>query len=189
METNLRVRSFDAPVDYQTYSALPRHRVWAVLDNLRSAFNVGSIFRTADAFRLSGVSLCGLTASPPHIKLAKTAMGTQNFVPWEYCENGRVAVVKIKSRGIPVWCLETSNRSTSLYECEFPEAVAIVVGNEALGVSPDILAQADNIIEIPMLGYKNSLNVGVAFGMVLTELLRQYQAKGWAVSRVAARDP
>jgi tRNA G18 (ribose-2'-O)-methylase SpoU len=172
METRLRVRSFDSPLSSDAFRSVPRLPVHVVLDNLRSAFNVGSIFRTADCALVEKVYPCGITAHPPNAKLEKTALGTLPFVPWEYGPSAVEAIAGMKSKGIRIVSLETTNRSLSLWEYAFPLPVCLVLGNEAFGVSREVLEMSDEIVEIPVLGYKNSINVAVAFGIAVYEIRR-----------------
>lgn len=162
METWLDVRHFDAALTPDEYRVLPKNQLSVVLDNLRSAFNVGAIFRLCDGMRVQGLYLCGCTAFPPHIKLEKTSMGTTGFVPWKHFETTVEAVAALKSEGITVWAAETAATSKSYLECTFPEPLAIIFGNEALGVSPEVLALCDALVEIPLYGFKNSLNVATS---------------------------
>ena len=173
MET-LQVKTYDSPLPTETFRTLERMPVHVILDNLRSAFNVGSIIRTADC-ALAGRIICtGITASPPHKKLDKTSMGALSYVPVEYEQSALSAVKKLKEQNIPIIALELTNKSKDIWDFEFPLPAGLVLGNEALGVSLEILKEADHIIEIPMLGYKNSINVSVAFGVVLYEIQRQH---------------
>lgn len=174
LETRIQVRSFDSALTPEQFQAIPRLPVYAVLENLRSAFNVGSIIRTADCALLQTVYLCGITAHPPHRKLEKTSLGALPFIQWEYRTSALEAVRECRSKSIPVAALELTDRSRCIWEFDFPMPVALVMGNEALGVSREILNEADTIIEIPMLGYKNSINVAVAFGIVVYEIQRQH---------------
>lgn len=174
METKLNVRSFDSPFGPEEFKKIARRPVFAILENLRSAFNVGSIIRAADCALVQKVYLCGITAHPPHKKLEKTALGALSYVPSEYKSNAMDAVIELKEKGISVVALELTNRSRVIWEYRFPLPVGLVLGNEALGVSQEVLALVDEIIEIPMLGFKNSINVAVAFGIAVYEIQRQY---------------
>jgi len=174
METRLNVRSFDSPLSPEEFERVPRRPVFVVLDNLRSAFNVGSVIRTADCALVEKIYFCGITAHPPHRKLDKTSLGSLPYVPWEHKETAEEVVLELHKKGVPVYALELTNRSHPIWKVCFPEPVALVLGNEALGVSKDVLALADKIVEIPMLGYKNSINVAVAFGIVVYEIQRQH---------------
>lgn len=175
METRLQVRSFDSPLSVEEFRLIPRLPVYAILENLRSAFNVGSIVRTADCALVEKVIFCGITAHPPHDKLDKTALGALPYVPWEQRSTAVECVNELKGQGIPIVALETTNQSRIHWEFPFLLPTALVLGNESLGVSEDVLKLADHIVEIPMLGFKNSINVAVAFGIVLYEIQRQHR--------------
>jgi tRNA G18 (ribose-2'-O)-methylase SpoU len=174
METKIEVRSFDSPLSPEEFSDIPRRPVYAILDNLRSAFNVGSIVRTADCALIEKIYFCGITAHPPHKKLDKTALGAMPYVSWAHKKNIQEAIQETRGLGARVVALELTNRSRMIWNYRFPLPVALVLGNEALGVSREILPFVDDIVEIPMFGYKNSLNVAVAFGIAVYEIQRQY---------------
>lgn len=173
-ETRFEVRSFDSPLSPEEYARLPKFPVHLILDNLRSAFNVGSIFRTADTARVERVVTCGYTAHPPHPRLEKTALGTLPLVTTQHFDTTLEAIDDCRERGLPVWALETTSHSRTYTQLAFPRPVALVLGNEALGVEPEVLEAADQLVEIPVFGYKNSLNVASACAVVLFEILRQW---------------
>jgi 23S rRNA (guanosine2251-2'-O)-methyltransferase len=165
-ETWFEVRSFDASISPEEYNALPKNPLYIILDNLRSAFNVGAIFRLCDTMRVSGLFLCGCTAHPPHIKLEKTSMGTIDYVPWKYFGKTVDAVMFLKEQGIKVWAAETSAQSLIYNKVEYPSRLGLVFGNEALGVSREVLEVCDAMVEIPLYGFKNSLNVATSFAVI-----------------------
>jgi 23S rRNA (guanosine2251-2'-O)-methyltransferase len=165
-ETNFEIRSFDAAIPPDEYRKLPKNRLFIILDNLRSAFNVGAIFRTCDALRVSGLYLCGCTAFPPHVKLEKTSLGTIDYVPWEHYDSPFDAVKSLQAKKIPVWAAETTSRSKPFYQMKYPPALGLVFGNEALGVSREVLEICNEIIEVPLYGFKNSLNVATSVGVI-----------------------
>ena len=173
-ETSFEVRNHDSPLSREAYERLPKHPLQLVLDNLRSAFNVGSIFRTADTARLAGILTSGYTAHPPHPKLEKTALGTLEYIHTEHHDTTVAAVESLQGRNIPVWALETTSHSKTFTAVDYPRPLALVLGNEALGVSRDVLELADELVEIPMYGFKNSLNVAAAGAVVVFEVLRQW---------------
>jgi tRNA G18 (ribose-2'-O)-methylase SpoU len=173
-ETGFAVRTRDSRLEPDAFLRLPRQPLYLVLDDLRSAFNVGSIFRTADTARLARVVTCGYTAHPPHPKLDKTALGTLGYVPAAHYGTALEAVADLQRQGVPVWALETTSRSRTYSEVAYPRPLAVVLGNEALGVSRPVLERCDELVEIPVSGYKNSLNVAVACGVVVFEVLRQW---------------
>jgi len=145
-----------------------------ILDNLRSAFNVGSIFRTADCVGLEKVYLCGITAHPPNQKVNKTALGTVDFIAWEHAEDTLGLIRLLKKQGVQVIGVETTSASIPFQEFEYPFPVCFVLGNEALGIPREILEMCDHLVEIPVRGFKNSLNVAVAAGIILYECERQW---------------
>ena len=162
METNFEVRTFDVAISPEEFAELPKNPIYIILDNLRSAFNVGSIFRLSDTMRVEGLYLCGYTAYPPHPKLDKTSLGTIPFVQWKHFDTTIDAVKELQSKGIEVWAAETTSHSVSYPEAQPKGPIALVFGNEALGVSDEVMAQCDGLIEIPTFGYKNSLNVATS---------------------------
>jgi len=166
METNFEVRSFDAKIPLEEYRSLPKNPIYIILDNLRSAFNVGSIFRLCDAMRVSGLFLCGYTAAPPHRKLEKTSLGTIEYVPWKKFETTMDAIRCCKEQGIPVWAAETTSHSKPYSTITYPEPVAIVFGNEALGVEHEVMQHCDELVEIPLYGFKNSINVATSVATI-----------------------
>lgn len=156
-------------------AALPRWPVHVMLDNLRSAFNVGSIFRTADAGAAAHLHLCGMTAHPPHKKLEKTALGAFDYVPWTYYERNRDCMDALEKQGIPVVAVETVPGASDYRDFCWPRPVAIVFGNEENGVNERVLRRCSAVVQIPMFGYKKSINVATAFGIVLFGILEQWR--------------
>lgn len=146
--------------------------VVVVLENVRSAYNVGSVFRTADAFLLQGVYLCGYTAYPPHKEIRKTALGAEETVSWKHFSNSREAIAALRAEGYAVYAVEQAVDSCPLDEFSGNGRLAVVFGNEVTGVEEGTIALTDGCIEIPQLGMKHSLNVSVAAGVVLWELVR-----------------
>lgn len=145
-----------------------------VLENLRSGLNVGSIFRTADAFALEKVLLCGYTAQPPHREILKTALGSTESVDWAAYPDAPGAVQALKAAGYQVWAIEQTTGKTWLHDFEPIEGLryAFVLGNEVEGVENETLALCDGVLEIPQFGTKHSLNVAVAAGIVAWEFVR-----------------
>ncbi len=145
----------------------------AFLDNIRSTFNVGAIFRTADGAGFRNIHLCGITPTPDHPKIGKTALGAENILPWIYHRNSLQAARKLKKEGAVLWALENSPNSVSFYQAivDIPEApLVLVVGNERAGVDPELLALCDQVLWLPMHGIKKSLNVAVAFSIAAYSL-------------------
>lgn len=145
------------------------------LDNTRSIYNVGSIFRTADGAGVRKLHLCGITATPEHPKFAKTALGTD--LPWEYHMNGVDAISRLKSEGYQIWALEETAASVDLFahspRLDRKQKTVLVLGNEVMGVDPGILKLCDRTIVIPMVGEKKSLNVTIACGIAVYQLLQR----------------
>lgn len=155
---------------------LPRIPLVLLLDNIRSAFNVGSIFRTADAFRVERVVLCGITATPPHREVLKTALGSTGSVPWQYEADAVGAAGRLKQQGYRMVAVEQTDKSRNLQEF-LPDGrpLVLIFGNEVRGIGP-VLQLADEAVQIPQWGFKHSLNVAVAAGIVLWEICRKC---GW----------
>ncbi len=148
-----------------------------VLDNVRSGLNVGSAFRTADAFALERVLLCGITAQPPHREILKTALGASESVPWSYFPRTRAAVEALKGEGFAVWGVEQTDASVPLQEFQWKpgEKYALVFGNEVRGLSEEVLPLLDGCLEVPQFGTKHSLNIAVCVGIVVWELFRKWK--------------
>ena len=146
----------------------------AVLENVRSAYNVGSVFRTADAFLIEAIYICGYTAYPPHKEIKKTALGADETVAWKQFKNISEAIADIRQLGYKVYAVEQAVDSYKLQAISYEpdEKIAIVFGNEVTGVDQSTIEQCDGCIEIPQLGMKHSLNISVAAGIVLWELVR-----------------
>ncbi len=156
-----------------------RHPIVALVDNVRSLYNVGSIFRTAEGARIRKLYLCGYTPHPPRKEIDKTALGATATVPWEYVRDPIAVIRSLKEEGLPIVVLEQTDASvpySTVQRKDFP--LCLVVGNEITGVSPEIVAQADLAIDIPMYGVKQSLNVAVAFGIAVFGLLERLPRDG-----------
>ncbi|NIA23367.1 MAG: TrmH family RNA methyltransferase [Proteobacteria bacterium] len=143
-----------------------------LLDNLRSAYNVGNIIRIVDAFGFKEICFTGVTACPPHKKIMKTAMGAEKYIEYRYIGDSYSAALYYKKKGYRILCLERTNVSKRIWTANYGEGYCIVVGNEALGIRDEILNLSDLIVEIPMTGFKNSINVSNAFGMLAYEIVR-----------------
>ena len=150
--------------------------VIVVLENIRSAYNVGSVFRTADAFLLEAIYLCGYTCVPPHKEIKKTALGAEETVTWKHFENAGMAILELQSAGYTVFAVEQAQGSTQLNGVPYKPGnkVAIILGNEVTGVEQSTILQCKGCIEIPQLGMKHSLNIATAAGVVLWELVRAH---------------
>ena len=155
----------------------PRVPVIGILDELRSAHNVGSAFRTADGANISELFLVGITPTPPHRHLAKTALGSVESVPWRHFETAADAINAAREAGAQILALEKTEDSQNIWEFPLQFPLAIIAGNEAEGLSDQTRALCDATVHLPMLGHKNSLNVSIAFGATLYEVLRRYLAR------------
>ena len=175
MTERVPYRATDLAVSYDAIRTLP---VAVLLDNVRSAYNVGAFFRAADAVRIERLYLCGFTARPPHAKVAKTALGAETSVDWRGADEGVALVGALQADGYEVAAIETSIRATDLFEWRPAFPVCVVFGHELDGLSPAILEACDTHVRIPMLGSKHSLNVATAGGVVLYVLLRKYRVLG-----------
>ena len=156
-----------------TVTAAP---IAAMLDNVRSLFNVGSIFRSADGAGLRHLYLCGVTPTPHHRKLAKSALGAELHVAWSHHRNAVVLGKELHAAGHHLWALETGSDAASLFDVILPSApLVLVVGSEVTGVDPDLLSLCTQRIAIPMAGHKQSLNVATAFGIAAVILRHRLQ--------------
>lgn len=169
----LRVRQRDAPETGESPSRLPLR---VVLDNLRSAFNVGSIFRTCEGAGVERIHLCGITPYPPNPKLEKTARGALTLVPWTHHVDAMEAVRILRADGFALAALELTDRSVDYRSLPYTPPIAVILGHEVAGVTRPVLEGADWIVRIPMRGRKNSLNVATSCGIVLFEILRRWNA-------------
>lgn len=148
--------------------------LFLILDDLRSAFNVGSIFRSAECFGVSHIYLCGYTPTPENKKVQKTAMGTDEHVKWSTHPSIEQVITELKKDRFTIYALETTTHSIDISKTKFKKKCALILGNEALGISEKTLKFADEIIQIPLLGWKNSLNVGVCAAICCYEISRQW---------------
>lgn len=149
-----------------------------ILENVRSAYNVGSVFRTADAFRIEALILCGITAFPPHKDIQKTALGATDTVRWKHFKNTSDAVTEVKNNNHKVYALEQTTNSINLSDFipEKNEKIALILGNEVTGISEETLKLVDKCMEIPQFGTKHSLNISVSAGIAVWELFNKLKA-------------
>ena len=150
-----------------------------VLDNIRSLNNIGSVFRTADAFLIGKIYLCGITAKPPHKDIQKTALGATDSVAWEYVEETLPLVQELKSNGYKILAVEQAENATFLndYKVNENQKYALIFGNEVKGVAQDVVTASDVVLEIPQYGTKHSLNISVSAGVVIWDLWSKLQDK------------
>jgi 23S rRNA (guanosine2251-2'-O)-methyltransferase len=172
---NLSDDSFLVTTQDRAASVHSKVPLYFVLENIRSAFNVGSIFRLADCLAAQKIYLCGYTPTPAQEALQKTSLGTVDSTPWEQKENLNEALTELKSQGVRLIALETAQNSKSLFDCTFNSPTAFVVGNERFGLEASALALCDQVVSIPTFGLKNSLNVSNALSIVSYEWRRQWK--------------
>ena len=159
-----------SPQEFKSGKKIP---LIVILDNIRSLHNIGSVFRTADAFRVQEIWLTGFTAQPPHREIHKTALGATETVAWKYFNNTTDAIIKLQEEHISIYPIEQSENSTMLENFTLPSnTIAIIFGNEVDGVSQEFIDVADEVIEIPQEGTKHSLNISVSAGIVLWEIFK-----------------
>ena len=145
-----------------------------VLDDVRSMYNVGSVFRTSDAFRVEKIMLCGITSTPPHPEIHKTALGAEDSVCWQQCATAFCAVEELRAQGYTVLAVEQAEGSTPLpsFRAELGRKYAVVLGNEVKGVHQEVVDACDGCLEIPQLGTKHSMNVSVTAGIIIYQFAR-----------------
>ena len=145
-----------------------------VLDDVRSMYNVGSVFRTSDAFRVEQLCLCGITSTPPHPEIHKTALGAEDSVEWQYFDTALEAVTQLREKGYTVLSVEQAEGSTSLpsFCAQQGRRYAVVLGNEVKGVHQEVIDASDGCLEIPQLGTKHSMNVSVTAGIIIYEFAK-----------------
>lgn len=141
------------------------------LPDIRSTFNVGSFFRTADAAGVKKIVLSGITATPPHPHLIKVSLGAEKTVPWEYIQDTQVALQQLRDQGYQIVVVEEADNSQDFRQAEYADKVALVFGAETTGVPSELIKQADLVVSIPMLGHKESLNVSIAGGIIIYQVL------------------
>jgi 23S rRNA (guanosine2251-2'-O)-methyltransferase len=159
--------------DFKKADKLP---VVIVLDNVRSQHNIGSVFRTSDAFRMAKIYLCGITATPPNREIHKTALGATESVEWKYFETTIAAIEHLKAEGYSVYAIEQVEKSISLkdFKLEVDQKIALVFGNEVDGVAEEVMLLVNGSIEIPQFGTKHSLNIAVSAGIVIWEIAKDF---------------
>ncbi len=164
-------------VSVKDFKNLKKIPLTIILDNIRSLSNVGSVFRTSDAFIVKEIILCGITAEPPHREIQKTALGATESVDWRYFENTIDAVKELQSQNTYVYAIEQVDESIMLdtVDFNFDQQIAFVLGNEVKGVEENVIEIVDACIEIPQFGTKHSLNISITAGIVIWEAFQQFQ--------------
>tara|TARA_B100000029_G_scaffold472475_1_gene513018 strand:- start:148 stop:675 length:528 start_codon:yes stop_codon:yes gene_type:complete len=164
-------------INIEEFKSATKTPITIILDNVRSAINVGSIFRTADAFLIENIILCGITAIPPNKEIRKAALGSTDSVNWEFYENTISAVKRLKTEGYHIIGVEQTDKSTMLNDINLSKTpIAIIMGNEVNGVAQEVIDLCNTVIEIPQFGTKHSLNISVSAGIVIWELWRKLSA-------------
>ncbi|WP_299097767.1 RNA methyltransferase [Winogradskyella sp.] len=159
-------------LDVSEFKEAKKSPIIIILDNIRSLNNIGSVFRTSDAFLIEKIYLCGITAQPPHNDIRKTALGSTETVDWEYAENTIDVVTNLKNEGVKICAIEQAEHATMLdtFQPRPNTKYAFVFGNEVKGVAQDIVTASDEVIEIPQFGTKHSLNISVSAGVVIWDV-------------------
>jgi 23S rRNA (guanosine2251-2'-O)-methyltransferase len=161
----------------EEYKKAGKYPLVVVLDNVRSLNNIGSVFRSCDAFLVEEIALCGITATPPHREISKTALGATESVKWAYYKNTNESIIRLRKEGYRILAIEQTVHSCMLHDFAISqkEKYAFIFGHEVKGVEQEVVDMCDGVIEIPQYGTKHSLNVAVSAGIVLWEFFRFYQ--------------
>lgn len=170
----------------EEFKQIEKIPVIVVLENIRSAYNVGSVFRTADAFLLEAIYICGYTCTPPHKEIKKTALGAEDSVSWKHFASADLAIQDLHALGYTIFAVEQAQGSTMLNELHYTtgDKIAVIFGNEVIGVEQTTIQQCKGCIEIPQHGMKHSLNIATAAGVVLWELVRAIPSKSTAADNL-----
>ena len=165
-------------LDVASFKKAKKSPIIIILDNVRSLNNIGSVFRTADAFLVQKIYLCGITATPPHKDIRKTALGATESVDWEYRKDTLELVKELKGEGVKIASVEQAENAVMLndYAAEPEETIALIFGNEVKGVSQDVVSASDTVLEIPQFGTKHSLNISVSTGIVVWDIWSKQRA-------------
>lgn len=150
-----------------------RSPIYVILDNVRSLYNVGAIFRTSDAVLAQKLYLCGITGCPPRKEISKTALGAEELVPFEHRDNVVEVIKELKKKGVQVVAVELAHKAEVYYECEYKFPVCFVVRHEVNGINDEVMQYIDKAVKIPMLGRANSLNVATAYGIIVYDALEK----------------
>jgi len=164
-------------ISIDEYKSAQKTPIIVVLDNIRSLNNIGSVFRTADAFLIEAVYLCGITAQPPHREIQKTALGATESVTWKHFDSTTEAITDLKKSNYKIAAIEQAENSVMLnqFTVEKDAKIAVIFGNEVKGVEQEAIDQSDVVIEIPQYGTKHSLNISISAGVVLWDLLQKFR--------------
>jgi len=171
IDSQLPLRQVDPGMEISPMLRQRARQVTIICDNLRSVFNVGSLFRIAECLGLGELLLCGISPSPEHPNMPKTAMGTEKIVAWRHFNTTASAITACREQGYRIVALETSATASSVFSTALSVPLALVIGNESLGIAPEVLEQCDEAVFLPQLGWKSSLNVGVASAVALYQII------------------
>ena len=164
-------------INIDEFKSAVKTPITIVLDNVRSALNVGSVFRTSDAFLIENIILCGITSTPPNKEIRKAALGASDSVNWQFEENTIDAVTKLKTDGYHIIGIEQADKSSKLNNFTLSsKPIAIIMGNEVNGISQEVIDICDEVLEIPQFGTKHSLNISITTGIIIWELWRKMNA-------------
>lgn len=175
MNRKLKLWELERPT-IEEFKSSEKFPLVLILDNIRSLSNVGTFFRTADAFNVAKIYICGITAQPPHREIQKTALGATESVDWEYFENVDDLLIQLKNDGFKICSVEQTENTTMLnnLKVDLTQKYALVMGNEVDGVQQNVVDTSDLVLEVPQFGTKHSLNVSVCAGVVLWEFVREF---------------
>jgi tRNA G18 (ribose-2'-O)-methylase SpoU len=164
-------------IEVEDFKKIEKTPLIVILDNIRSLNNIGSVFRTSDAFIIEKIYLCGITATPPNKEIHKTALGSTESIDWEYVEDTLTLVEKLKDSNVKIASIEQADNATMLQEfvIENGQKYAVIFGNEVKGVQQEVVSASDYCIEIPQYGTKHSLNISVSVGVVLWDIFKKMQ--------------
>ncbi len=180
MEKNRKLKNSELDrKSISEFKAAKKTPLIVILDNIRSLNNIGSVFRTADAFLIQKIYLCGITATPPHKDIQKTALGATDTVAWEYQKDTLQLVETLKNEGVNILSIEQAEDATMLHDFtpETDQTYAIIFGNEVKGVQQEVVSKSDEVIEIPQFGSKHSLNISVSAGVIIWDLFSKFNVK------------
>jgi len=163
----------EAKLSVEEVKSMERSPIYVLLDNVRSLFNVGSIFRTSDAVMAKKIYLCGITGAPPRKEISKTALGAEEIVPWEQDDEAIQVIRRLKSDGVQIVAVELAKDSVDYSEAKYDFPVCFVLGHEVEGVSDEVMELVDMTVHLPMLGRANSLNVATCYGIIAYDALKK----------------
>lgn len=153
-----------------------RNPFYVILDNVRSLYNVGAIFRTSDAVLVEKIYLCGITGCPPRKEISKTALGAEEIVPWEHRDSVVEVIKELKKKGVEIVAVEIAHKAEVYHKADYNFPVCFILGHEVNGIGDEVMKKVDRAIKIPMLGRANSLNVATAYGVIVYDALEKFSS-------------